>query len=83
MFPEMLTTADEIDAALDVQDEEVELLRETAGQYEGLAGGYGISVALRGIAREVSIHSEAMRTQLRALRLACGQASGEGGAAHH
>jgi hypothetical protein len=83
MFPEMLMTADEIDAALDVQDEEVELLRETAGQYEELAGGYGIAVALRNITREVSIHSEAMRTQSRALRTACGQASGEGGTAHH
>lgn len=84
MFPEMLMTADEIDAALDVQDEEVELLRETAGQYEALPGGYGIAVALRGIARETLIHSEAMRTQLRALRAACAQhEGGDAGVSRH
>lgn len=83
MFLEMLTTADEIDAALEVQDEEVELLRETAGQYETLPGGYGIAVALRGIAREVGLHAQAMRDQLQALRTACNQAGEGGGTAHH
>ncbi|MGU3544514.1 hypothetical protein [Methylobacterium sp. A52T] len=84
MFPEMLQAADEIDAQLEVNEEEAELLRETAAGYEGLAGGYGIAVALRGIAREVGLHAQAMRDQLQALRAACDQVgNGGGGAAHH
>lgn len=73
MFQEVLDAAEEIDAALVVNEQEAELLRETAVQYEGLAGGYGVAVALRGIAREVGLHAEAMRDQLQALRAACAQ----------
>jgi hypothetical protein len=83
MFPEINQAADEIDAALEVNEQEAELLRETAANYASLPGGYGVSVALLGIVREVGLHAEALRTQLRALRTACGQASGEGSAAHH
>lgn len=73
MFQEVLAAADEIDAALEVNEQEAELLRETAAGYESLEGGYGVVVALRGIVREVGLHAEAMREQLRALRAACVQ----------
>lgn len=82
MFPEIHHAADAIDAALEDNEQEAELLRETAANYARLPGGYGVSVALLGVVREVGLHAEALRIQLQALRTACDKA-GEGGAAHH
>lgn len=81
-IPEIQQTADAIDAAIEGNEDEAELLREIAGQYESLPGGYGIAVALRGIVSEVGLHAQSMRDQFQALRAACSQEA-EGSPSRH